>query len=461
MFEPEDPMSMIESISRREFLSSTSKVVAGAVFLDPLTNSFRTLRSDQKKTLAMVGTGHRGVDMWGKSVVDAYGDNIEFVGLCDVNPGRLAYAKRHMNVTCPTYLDFEKMIRETKPGRVIVTTIDGTHHDFIIKAMEMGCDVISEKPLTTDEIKLKAILEAQRRYKKQITVTFNYRYSPHRAKIRELLMQGRIGELRSVDFHWYLDIYHGADYFRRWHRLRQNSGSLLVHKATHHFDLLNWWINSEPETVHAFGALEFYGKNNSFRYSHCRPCPYKGKCQFYWDITKDKRLMNLYVENEQYDGYLRDGCVWREDIDIFDKMAVQIKYANKVQVSYSLTTYSPYEGYRIGFNGTKGRLDTWIHERQPWPMEPYDEMRITDSFGSTELIQLPRIEGDHAGGDTLLKDKIFKDPSMPDPLKQAAGLRDGAMSALVGIAARKSIDSGNPVHIAELTDLVPQSEKTD
>src|SRR5439155_224188 len=161
----------------------------------------------------------------------------------------------------------------------------------------------------------------------------------------ELLRSGVIGNITSVDFHWYLDIYHGADYFRRWHRLRKNSGSLLVHKASHHFDLLNWWIDSEPEEVFAYGSLDFYGKNNSFRHTECRSCPYKDKCQFYFDITKNQRYVDLYVNNQKYDGYLRDGCVWREDIDIFDKMAVQMKYANNVQVCYSLTAYNPYEGY--------------------------------------------------------------------------------------------------------------------
>jgi predicted dehydrogenase len=271
-------------------------------------------------------------------------------------------------------------------------------------------------------------------------------------------MEGRIGRITSVDFHWYLDIHHGADYFRRWHRLRKNSGTLLNHKASHHFDLLNWWIESEPAKVHAFGGLEFYGRNHDFRHSHCRPCPLKEKCQFYWDMTKDKRLMALYADNEQFDGYLRDGCVWKEDIDIFDKMAVQIQYANNVQVSYSLTTYSPYEGYRIAFNGTKGRLDFWMHEMQPWPKENYDEIQITDNFGQAEFIRLPYLEGDHGGADPRMKDKIFKDPSLPDPLKQAAKVRDGAMSVLIGVAARKSIDTGKAIAISDLTDLVPQAK---
>ena len=119
--------------------------------------------------------------------------------------------------------------------------------------------------MTTDEKKIQAILDAEKRTDKTCRVTFNYRYSPHRAKIWELLRAGEIGDITSVDFHWYLDTSHGADYFRRWHRLVECSGSLWVHKASHHFDLLNWWIDSDPESVYALGALNHYGKNGTKR----------------------------------------------------------------------------------------------------------------------------------------------------------------------------------------------------
>ena len=210
--------------------------------------------------------------------------------------------------------------------------------------------------------------------------------------------------------------------------------------------------------VYAQGALEFYGKNGPFRHTNCRGCPHRDRCDFYWDITRDPHLVALYVDNEHHDGYLRDGCVFREDVDIYDKMGAQIGYANGVQVSYSLTTYSPYEGYRIAFNGTKGRIDAWIHERQPWPMEDYDEIRVTDNFGETELIRIPHGGGGHGGGDTRLRDKIFKDPDAPDPLRQAAGSRDGAMAILTVIAARQSIATGRPVRIETLTDLKPRAK---
>ena len=451
-------MNSDQSMTRRDFVATTSKAVAGAVVFSQFDSAAQTM-TPKKKRLAMVGTGHRGTGMWGTGVLKEYGDLVEFVGLCDINSGRVETAKRMLGVSCPTFTNFEEMMEKTKPEALIVTTVDGTHHTFIAMALELGCDVITEKPITTDEKKLQIILDAARKSKNKLIMAHNYRYPPTAAKIKELLMQERVGRITSVDFHWYLDVYHGADYFRRWHRLRESSGTLLNHKASHHFDLLNWWIDSDPEEVHAYGALEFYGKNHEFRHTHCRPCPFKEKCQFYFDMTKDPRLMQLYADNEKYDGYTRDGCVWKEDIDIFDKMAVQIRYANKVQVSYSLTTYSPYEGYRIAFNGSKGKIDFWMHERQPWPIEQVDEIQITDNFGKPEYLRLPRIERDHYGGDPLMKDKIFRTPSAPDPLQQAASVRDGAMSVLIGVAARKSIDEGRPVRIAGLTDLVPKVKR--
>jgi predicted dehydrogenase len=449
-------------MSRRSFIAAGGSVVAGSLIPAPgwaaITDHARG-EARARMRVALVGTGIRGINMWGRDVASTYADDMEFVGLCDINPGRLAFAKRHIGVDCPTFTDFREMMRATTPDSLIVTTVDATHDEFIVAGMEMGANIVTEKPMTTDEVKCQAILEAQARTGKDIVVTHNYRYAPHRQRIKEYLMEERIGRVTSVDFHWYLDVYHGAAYFRRWHGKERFSGTLFVHKACHHFDLLNWWLNSEPDEVFASGALEYYGRNNTFRSPKCRSCPHQGNCRHYWDITQDELLTDLYVANEHHDGYIRDGCVWAEDIDIYDKMAAQIKYANGVQVSYSCTTYSPYEGYRIAFNGTAGRLEAWVHERQPWLAEDYDEIRITDTFGETHLERISHAGGGHGGGDVRLRDRIFKDPDAPDPYRQAAGARDGAMAVLLGIAARNSAKTGQPVKIGSLTSLTPQATR--
>lgn len=449
-------------MNRRNFLS-TSAIAASALLADPskigaVESNSMTNAPAKKTRVALVGTGSRGNSMWGASLVRDYPDYLEFVGLCDKNPGRVEVGKKSIRVSCPTYTDFDKMMKETKPELLIVTTMDSTHHEFIIKGMEYGADIITEKPMTTDEQKVQAILDAERRTGKNCRVTFNYRYSPHRAKMWELLRAGEIGELTSVDFHWYLDTSHGADYFRRWHRKVENGGSLWVHKASHHFDLLNWWIDSDPETVFAAGALDFYGKNGTMRAENCRTCNHTKECPFYFDIMRNRGMVELYVQNEKYDGYLRDGCVFKNDINIFDKMAATIKYANGVQVAYSLTAYSPYEGYRIAFNGTKGRIDAWIQESKQVSDRNYDEIVLFKNFSRRQYIQVPFGSSGHGGGDKLLKDQIFL-PNISDPLKQCANTRDGALACLVGIAARNSIASKAPVNIADLTSIKPKAEK--
>ena len=450
-------------LSRRQFIRTTGGVVTGSLLAAPVVSSASERvppppqAQGPRKRIALVGTGIRGISMWGREVMAGSADAVEYVGLCDINPGRLAFAKGHIGVDCPTFTDFDRMLVEARPETVIVTTVDATHDQFIVAAMEAGCDVITEKPLTTDEVKCQAILDAQQRTGRDIVVTHNYRYAPHRARMKQLLMDGRIGRVTSVDFHWYLDVYHGADYFRRWHGKERFSGTLFVHKACHHFDLLNWWLDSDPAQVYANGALEYYGSNNDFRHTQCRGCPHQDGCEHYWDITANETLTRLYVDNEQHDGYIRDGCVWDEAIDIFDKMGAQIRYANGVQVSYSCTTYSPYEGYRIAFNGTEGRLEAWIKERQPWEEAPADEIRLTDNFGQTEIVRIEHGDGGHGGGDIRLHDRLFRTPDAADPLQQAAGFRDGAMAVLIGVAARQSARGGQPVEIASLTSLTPEA----
>tara|TARA_R110000737_G_scaffold352540_1_gene398973 strand:+ start:6018 stop:7418 length:1401 start_codon:yes stop_codon:yes gene_type:complete len=465
-------------MQRRSFVATTGAAVAGSMLVNPM-NAFARRA---KRKVVMVGTGSRGIGFWGKRVVDNYGDDLEFVGLHDVNKGRMDLAKNEFAPNAKMFDNFDDMLDKTKPDLVIVTTMDSTHHEFVIKSLNKGYNVLTEKPMTTDDVKCQAILDAERKSGKKVIVGFNYRYSTLATAIKQQLADNVAGKLTSVDFHWYLNVYHGADYFRRWHRLTENSGSLWVHKASHHFDLLNWWIDSDPIEVVAFGELEHYGKNHTaFKHTNCRPCPHKSNCKFYWDMTKSKNLMSLYADNEKYDGYLRDGCVWKDDIDIYDKMSAQIKYANGVVVNYSLTTYSPYEGWRVAFNGMEGRLDSW--EDIPWQQgkdevdqanrhelemtqgkkeeaEEFDQMMVMKNFADYQQIKVPRVRAGHGGGDSRLQDRIFKDPNAPDPLRHAAGSRDGAMAVLIGVAARKSIEQGNKkIKIADLTDLKPSVKR--
>ena len=188
--------------------------------------------------------------------------------------------------------------------------------------------------------------------------------------------------------------------------------------------------------------------------------------------------MQLYVENEKYDGYIRDNCLFRKEINIYDKMSAQVKYQNNVTLNYSLTTYSPYEGWKVAFNGMDGRIEAWMdipYFKNVSVDQAEMHAREMDQSGKEEKntapiivhklwekhssVNVPMSRGGHGGGDQRLHDKIFANPDMPDPYGRSAGIRDGAMSILIGVAARKSIETGEPVRIAELTDLEPRAER--
>ena len=466
-------------ITRRKFVKTTGAAVAGSMIISPAFSNILN-NSSGKKKVALVGTGSRGNSFFGKFLKEEYGDIIEFVGLCDINKGRLEFSKKNIGVDCPTFTDFDEMLNTVDIDLLMVTTVDATHHEFIIKGLNKNIDVVTEKPMTTDEQKCQQILDAQRKSTGNLIMAFNYRYGKVFTKLKEIIETKEIGDLISIDLNWYLNTFHGADYFRRWHGIRDKSGTLLLHKSAHHFDLLNWFIGSDPVEVYANGALEKYGKNNSFRGKNCRSCEHTNKCEFYWDITKKEKYMDLYVANEKYDGYLRDNCLWREEIDIFDKMSVLVKYANNVEVTYSLTTYSPFEGFRIAFNGKDGRLET--HEGIPWRnTENEDQSKLHEkemdnsshtriehkfheivtqrNFKDYKRIEFPYVRSGHWGGDKLMFDEIFRGENLKPSLNHAANVRDGSLAVLIGIAARKSIDTGMPIKIADLTDLVPKINK--
>jgi len=443
------------AVTRRRFVKTTAGVAAGAVLgVGPVAGQGSV--PPKRRRYALLGTGHRGTGMWGRELLKRHGDRLDVVALCDTNPRRLLAAQQLLGLTgTPVFTSFDEMCVQARPDLLMITTPDSTHADYIARALDRGLDVITEKPMVVDEKQIAVVLEAEKRNKRKIVMAFNYRYAPKHQLVKELLMSGEIGAVTSVDFSWYLDVIHGADYFRRWHRLRAVGGSLFVHKATHHFDLMNWWLASDPEEVTAYAQLKKYGSKGAFRHTHCRPCPHQARCEFYWDMTKDARLMKLYAEAEAEDGYHRDGCVFREDADTFDTMAALVRYQSGVVMNYSLNAFMPFEGYRLAFNGERGRLEVRDYERQPFAPDEGTEtvIELTRSFGTRQRIPAPPHEdAGHAGGDPRLMDLIFANAPMPEHMRLPDS-RAGALSCAVGIAARYSVDQGRPVKIKELVRI--------
>src|SRR5436190_17130875 len=385
----------------------------------------------------------------------------ELVALCDSNPARLALSASRLPEGSGTSVglydagEFDRMIAERRPDAIIVTTPDYLHDVYVVQALRAGCDVITEKPMTIDLGRLKGIVDAQLETGRSVTVTFNYRYNPAHTRLKDILMSGGVGEITAVDFRWYLDRVHGADYFRRWHRRKDQSGGLLVHKATHHFDLVNWWIASRPETVTALGARRFYVESTAESLGlgghgeRCHGCPKSAACPYRLDLDDDPELKSLYLDAEGADGYFRDRCVFSSEITIEDTMQVQVGYGNGVSMNYTLCAYSPWEGYEIVFYGTAGELNhrhVGVHGTFGGTRHHADDSATTTVLHrhgeEPKQIEVWSGEGDHGGGDPVMLNALLNPRAKPDIYERRSSHRDGAWSILTGIASYVSMERG-------------------
>ena len=442
-----------------------------------------------RRRYVVVGTGHR-VQMYLDAMAGDHKDDAELVGLVEPNPGRLAV---HLDWLSQAGLDvngvltghpdaLERILSETRADRVIITSPDYTHAELIARALDAGVDVVVEKPLTINPASTRRIADAVARSLRQVVVTHNYRYSPRNSGLKKLIKDGSIGTPLSVTFEWVLDTAHGADYFRRWHRDKANSGGLLVHKASHHFDLVNWLLADTPTAVYARGGVKFYGAENAAARgmpSHPERGTHEGAhSPWELDLRRDPRLKALYLDNESYDGYQRDQDVFAPGVTTEDNLAVIVDYARGATLSYALNAHAPWEGYRIGVNGDEGRAELEVVERAAVLVDAdgnvvIDPSAVPESSSRTggerltlqrhwEAAQDVKIEegtGGHGGGDALLLADVFRGPG-DDWLERASDWVDGVRSIAIGMAGNESQRSGLPVKIADLDLGVDLSHST-
>ena len=432
---------------------------------------------EKRRRLALVGAGSRA-EMFVDAITTGHPDTTELVALADVNQTRMDLHNQWLEAAghrpVPTYPAerLAAMLAGQQVDELVVTSVDDTHAGHIVTALEAGCDVITEKPMTVDAPSAQRILDAQRRTGKRVQVAFNYRFNPVHEVVRTLLAGGEIGEIGSVHFEWLLDVRHGADYFRRWHREKEHSGGLLVHKSGHHFDLVNWWLGAAPVEAYAAGRLFFYGENGKRHgyardYARVHGSPEAEGDPFALHMAANPRMRALYLDAEADDGYQRDRNVFGPGISIEDDLSVLVRYDTGATMTYHLTAYAPWEGYRLMVNGSKGRLELEVVESDHVSPAAATEVKqgtsASPEAGSVTLtlrpfwsppyaVELqPHDRGGHGGADRRMAAVLLG--GAEDPLHRSATARDGALALLTGLAANRSLETARPVRVADLLDL--------
>lgn len=420
------------------------------------------------KRYVVCGVSNRAKKMYIGPLLTTFRQQGALVGLLDPDPRRFDVLHEEWPDTqaIPQYgaHDFDRMVRETQPEVVIVAGVDATHVDYIVPALAHHLQVITEKPMAASASDCRRILRASAQDPGQVVVAFNYRYASIHTEIKTLIHQGLLGRITSIEVTWLIDTYHGASYFKRWNRDRRLSGGLSVHKSSHHFDLMSWWLEQEPVEVFGYGALNYYGQDAEFNPlrgggRHCSTCAVRDACAYYrrWiprgtDETPDDDHLQAFGGRHlrDYSDYRPDACIFDPEIAIEDTYVGTIRYAGGAMASYSVNFSAPYEGYRIAVNGTRGRLETQYYHPQrtffPVPQQTIEWLPLFGAKGSW----VPIIRsGGHEGGDPALLEDLFLGPAAR-PFSMVSDARAGALAVATGEALWRSVQSGQPVRIKDL-----------
>ncbi|KAG8741425.1 hypothetical protein FRC10_002872 [Ceratobasidium sp. 414] len=405
--------------------------------------------------VALVGTGSRAA-MFVRGVVARPLSQV--VAICEPNSVRADYYNELLvNLGAPkvpiyTPEGFKEMLSKEKVETLVVTCIDALHDVYIVPALEAGATTQSMNSSKELSRKVKSVKVSD------LARNIN-------RKIHPLLVL-------SVHFEWLLDTVHGADYFRRWHRQKSNSGGLMVHKSGHHFDLVNWWLDARPVTVAGMGRLAFYGdkagKEHGWARDYVRArgqAAAKGD-PFAIQLEEDETLKKIYADAEVEDGYHRDQNVFAPGIGIEDDMAVLVQYNTGATLSYHL-------GYHVMFNGSHGRLELevvesthrtpsdpqltggQIHGTAALPNAGHASVKVQRLWEPPQIIPVEYEHGDHGGGDKRMLNVLFgplqgEVTDSGDAAKQSADERDGTYALAVGLMANESFKTGKFVTFESL-----------
>ena len=236
---------------------------------------------------------------------------------------------------------------------------------------------------------------------------------------------------------------------------------------------VNWWLDDVPAQVFAYGALNYYGAHSPYNPSKQDGRAYsveeqRRRCPYYqrWRPAGQEPPLDdhLLVHRQALDlpneaQYPSDHplYIYDEEIAIEDTYSAVVRYRGGASLSYSANCSAPWEGYILGINGTKGRLET-VHytarARCPFPASERQQITYYPLFGERQVHETRLAAGGHGGADPLLKRDLFVGPSPEsDELGLEAGSLAGAYAVAVGEAIWRSVAENRPIAIGELLPI--------
>lgn len=423
-------------------------------------------------TAVIVGAGHRSLAY--ASYALRFPERLRIVAVADpVRVRREVAAKLHGIPAAMQFESYEDLLGRAKLADAVINgTMDQMHYRSTMPLIEMGYDILLEKPIAPTEEEVRNLIAAARHHDRVVMICHLLRCQPLYRKIKQMVMDGAIGEILAIHTCEDVSYHHMAtSYVRgRWSR-RETSTPMLLAKCCHDLDIMAWMMSGIPaKRVSSFGKLSYFRAENAPPGSAKRcldgckiesTCPYSAKT-----IYMDMNLWGAYawepieqVENPTVEQKLESlrttnpygRCVWYCDNDVVDHQSVIVQFADGVTGTHDMRGNATRARRKIHLVGTLGEIEGdmeggIVQFRKPnthldgpyTALSGYDERRIEIPFGKDG-------EG-HGGTDSMMIENFVDSVSgrRGDPWTK---IEDSLTGHLIAFAADRAMTENRVVEI--------------
>ncbi|MBP8238389.1 MAG: Gfo/Idh/MocA family oxidoreductase [Saprospiraceae bacterium] len=450
---------MAQEWSRRDLLKTMGALSVGAAMSNQLwagpmqeatyTWDYTQLpKAGRKITAITLGAGSRG-NVYGNYALK-HPDELDIIGVAEPIPLRNErYSKNHNIIDANRFVTWEHVFTRPKfADAVIITTPDNLHYGPAMKALEMGYDLLLEKPIAQSWKECNDILQQAKKYKRIVAVCHVLRYSPYYRKVKEVMDSGVLGSIVSVQHLEPIQHVHMShSYVRGNWRREEDTNPIILAKSCHDLDILRWWLGKNCRYISSFGSLKWFKSENAPAGSTARctdGCAVEAQCPYsalriyhknrtwlhHFDLPAEKELQGDAIMK-----YLKEGqygrCVYRCDNDVPDHQIVAMEFEDQITVNFSMEAFTNYAGRRTRIMGSMGDL-----------VGDENELYIAD-FRTGEITKWnvrdhADLNSGHGGGDWGLARDWVRAVEQQNPALLTSSLDASMESHLMGFLAEKS-----------------------
>jgi predicted dehydrogenase len=445
---------MGKELSRRDLLRTLGLATGGLLTL-PLhgftTPNIRLYLPDPVKypapdkavTAITLGAGNRG-NVYGGYAVQ-YPDHLNIIGVAEpIAIRNQRYCQKHDIPAENSFHTWEDVFDRPKfADAIIISTPDNLHYGPCMKALAMGYDILLEKPIAPTEKECREILALAKKTNRVVAVCHVLRYSPYFIKLRELIQNGSIGELISIQHLEPIQHIHMSHSYVRgnWHNSKETTPIILA-KSCHDLDILRWMVGESCEKISAFGDLKWFKKENMpvGATPRCidgcaveKECPYSALKIYYRDRQRTHVFDLPDNVDKQGDAILDrlkttnyGRCVYQMENDQPDHYTTNLQFSNGVTAAFSMEAFTSYEGRRTRIMGSQGDI-----------VGDMSQFTYTN-FLTGEKIEWELTSDAHGGGDWNLVSDWIQAVSQQNSALLSSSIDVSVESHIIGFTAEKS-----------------------